>query len=311
MTPVHARYVEAFGKKADRSAKRGRFVAHFFSAGATSYVVSEGLNARFELVWSIKGKVNPALGEAVLGYFEQLGAQKLSAGATLAHAAPGFEGMTHTFVAADPFSIRLDGEWLSTLEKLKPSRELFAVRPVFDGEAAALQKNVKKLADTLVQIRWEDPKRKPFAGPAPSRKPAPSRAKSVVGAKLDALLAKLRKKQPVVFDSLMERRGADAKTLEALAKKLKAPLHADLRTLLGRFDGTVPLFEYTTLSVSEIASWAKAPKKPGVPFAADGGGNLFCIDEAGVVRQWEIRGRAEFERAPSLEKLLTAAIKEA
>jgi hypothetical protein len=123
------------------------------------------------------------------------------------------------------------------------------------------------------------------------------------------LLQKLRKRTPVVFDELMERGGADVDALKALEKKLEKALLPELRALLSRFDGDLPIFEYTTLSAADIPGWAKAPKKPGVPFAADGGGNLLCLDSEGRVQQWELRGRGVFEVAATLEALLGDAIR--
>ncbi|MFT3708708.1 MAG: SMI1/KNR4 family protein [Archangium sp.] len=284
-----------------------------FETGGVTYAVSCGLAPAFDLVLSVKGKLPE---KQLVAFFVQFAAgvkpkQSVLRGLTI----PGF-AMTCALLKDDRFSAFVGGKSQKPFFGLKPRRELFAVLPIFEGEADAIaERGLDSFADTLVRVAWDDAKRKPFAGPAPSRKAAPT-GKGI----WEQVLARAREVDVLEFDRLTEGKGASTAALSAL-KKVRPDVHASLLELLKRFDGGVSLFEYTTLSARHAALRAKSldslvrQKKAKfnadfTPFAEDGGGNLFCVTSRGQIVQWEIRGHQTFRRAKSMADLVAAHLKQ-
>lgn len=293
-----------FGREPKRVHRLAKGELLIFELQGVTYAASWGLGRDFDLILTRKGKLPEP---EVVALFEQLLKSTLKPGQLLKGVSiPGYT-QTAAWLREDRFHNPFAG--------LKPAREFFAVLPLFDGEVAEIEKKgLAALADTFVSVKWDEPKRNPFAGPAPKRKPAPT-GKGI----WDRLLAHLREKDALEFDRLMEGKGASAAAIAAV-KKARPRVHASVLELLKRFDGRASLFEYTTLTAKQVVSRAKSldslvrQKKARfspdyTPFAEDGGGNLFCATSKGQIVQWEIRGHDTFRRATSMKALVEAHLR--
>jgi cell wall assembly regulator SMI1 len=152
---------------------------------------------------------------------------------------------------------------------------------------------------------------------------------------------------PAYEARMAEAKGASPEDIRALEAKLDASLPADFRAYLLLFgerdpgrSGRVKFYEYTSLSVAEIAShWEDLEKlrnegafadvtpheldeddsevkwtwwhRGWIPFAQDGGGNLFCVDvdpgargNRGQIIGWEAHGGPVGPRARDFDALL-------
>jgi len=308
-----ARILETFGSKPTRTRKLSRGELLVFVLDATTWAVSCGLGRDFDLVTWKRGALPD---DAVVQCFEALATRPLKVHQVVRDVTLAGFPMTCALLRDDHLSVFIDDEARPPFAGLKPKRTLLSLMPLHDGEADAIEsRGLAAFREVFGRVKWDDPKRKPFAGPAPTRK-APPKARGP----WDQLLADLAKRDVLAFDRLVEAKGAKATAVAAL-KKARPTLHPSVLAHFERFDGGVPLFEYTTLSARLAAARAKSldslvrqrratfPKSL-TPFAEDGGGNLLCVDHRGQVVQWEIRGHDTFARAKSLDALVLQHLRE-
>lgn len=290
---VRARYVDIFGCEPQAEKLVDDVAVLFYYIRGTTYAVTDGVHRAHELEYHVKGRPERT---TLVKALVTLGRRNLG-GVARDVAIPGFPAMTCARLEVDALGHQPAG--LSGLGK-----KLLTVRPMYPAEANALEtRGEKELADTLCRVPWGDPKRKPFAGAAPTRKKPP---KGKTG--WDAVLAQLYTKDPVAYDALVEKKGATPTQLAALPDSL--------RDTVKRFNGGAPIFEYRTMSAANIVRRRTALRKletwhrAWTPFAEDGGGNVFAVDLKGHVIAWEIRGHEFSVRATSVKALLAEFVAE-